>query len=62
MANDIDEVLFEVDAGLGSHHEPVLYENPPRVTTKAHPFTEADLIAFAASGEHPGLEWGVLTG
>jgi len=54
MASNIDEIFFDVDADVGG--EPRLYERPTRVVTTAHPFTEDDLRAFAASGEHPGLD------
>ena len=55
MANEIDEIFFDVDAGFPGSGEPRLYERPTRFVTKAHPFTEDDLRAFAASGEHEGL-------
>jgi len=56
MANNIDEIFFDVDADVGGAGAPRLYERPTRVVTLAHPFTEDDLRAFAASGEHPGLD------
>jgi hypothetical protein len=56
MASDIDEIFYDVDADVGGRGEPRLYERPTRVVTTAHPFTEDDLRAFAASGEHPGLD------
>ena len=56
MASDIDEIMFEVDAGFGTRAERRQYEGAARMTTKAHPFTEDDLVAFLASGEHTGLE------
>ena len=56
MANGIDEIFFDVDADIGGPGEPRLYERPTRVVTTAHPFTEDDLRAFAASGEHTGLD------
>jgi hypothetical protein len=36
--------------------EPRLYELTPRVVTTAHPFSDDDLLAFVAAGEHTGLE------
>jgi hypothetical protein len=56
MASDIEEIFYEVDADIGSSGEPRLYQRPTRVVTTAHPFTEDDLRAFAASGEHPGFD------
>lgn len=56
MANDIDDIFFDVDSGVVSSTEPRLYERVYRIVTTAHPFTEDDLRAFAAAGEHSGLE------
>jgi hypothetical protein len=36
--------------------EPHLYQLTARVVTTAHPFSEDDLRAFVAAGEHIGLE------
>ena len=55
MANDIDEIFFDVDTGFGGPGEPRLYERPTRFVTTAHPFTDDDLRAFSESGEHEGL-------
>jgi hypothetical protein len=56
MANDIDEIFFDVDADVGGRSEPRLYEHSGRVVTTAHPFSEDDLKAFVAAGEHPGFD------
>jgi len=56
MANGIDEIFFDVDTDIGGSGEPRLFERPTRVVTTAHPFTDDDLRAFQASGEHPGLD------
>jgi hypothetical protein len=56
MASDIDEIMFEVDAGYATAAERRFYDGPRRVTTEAHPFSERELAAFLASGEHTGLE------
>ena len=55
-ANEIDAIIFDVETGLHGAGEPVLRESSSGISTTAHPFTEADLVAFAASGEHPGLD------
>ena len=55
MANDIDEVFFDVDVIAGPS-APRLYEHSARVVTTAHPFSEDDLRAFSAAGEHPGFD------
>jgi hypothetical protein len=56
MANDIDEIFFDVDADIGGRSEPRLFERPRRLVTTAHPFSEDDLRAFVAAGEHPGFD------
>jgi hypothetical protein len=55
MANDIDAILFDVESGL-TGGERRMRARPAGISTTAHPFTEADLMDFAASGEHPGLD------
>ena len=55
MANDIDEVFFDVET-VGGPSIPRLYEHSARVEITAHPFSEDDLRAFTAAGEHPGFD------
>jgi hypothetical protein len=52
LSTEIDHV--GLDAGAST--EPLLYELVPRIVTTARPFTEDDLRAFLAAGEHTGLE------
>lgn len=56
MANDIDEIFSDIDARAGGPTIPLLFEHGGRIVTTAHPFTEDDLNAFRAAGEHTGLE------
>jgi len=43
ILSSIDEIVFESDRA-------------PRFTTEARPFSDDELAAFAAAGEHTGLE------
>jgi hypothetical protein len=54
--NDIDAIIFDVETGLHGSGTTVLHETTSGVSTTAYPFTEADLIDFSESGEHPGLD------
>ena len=56
MANELDEIFFDFDADSAGPAEPLLFQRSTRVVTTAHPFSDDDLRAFAASGEHPGLD------
>ncbi|GAB2459596.1 hypothetical protein HD599_001330 [Conyzicola lurida] len=55
-ANDIDAVIFDVETGLDDSGVTVLHGTSSGIMTTAHPFTEADLVDFSESGEHPGLD------
>jgi hypothetical protein len=54
-SNDIEAAGFETEP-MHVTGEPHLCVVTPRFATTAHPFTEDDLRAFEASGEHLGLE------
>ena len=56
MASNIEQMFFEYETIIGARGEPGLYERSVRVVTTAHPFTNDDLLEFASSGEHLGLE------
>ncbi|MCU1543579.1 MAG: hypothetical protein JWM50_1444 [Microbacteriaceae bacterium] len=54
-SSHIDTAGFETEPG-SAECEPQPFLLTPHFTTMAHPFSEDDLRAFIAAGEHAGLE------
>jgi len=56
MINESIELVHDGELTVRIAGEPRLYVRSPRVIAAAHPFSEDELNAFVASGEHLGLE------
>jgi hypothetical protein len=60
MASDFDDIMFEVESGLGEAESrvtgrPNRFDPLQRYSNTAQPFSAEELAEFEASGEHAGL-------